>query len=100
MHLNALRSLTQPCMTTYCIYHYTHDPGIPLGSANQCTLEDVYLRSNLARERGLQQLHLRDLLLQQSMHSPDLLAKVLPLVFGVCTHHQHQCNPPMIIPLP
>jgi len=50
MHFNALRSLTQPCMTACCIYHNTYDPGISPGSANQCILGDVYLRSNLSRE--------------------------------------------------
>ncbi len=47
---NALRSLTQPCMTAYCIQQNTYDPGISLGSANQCILGDVYLRSNLSRK--------------------------------------------------
>ena len=50
MHFNALRSLTQPCMTAYCIYHNAYDPGVSPGSANQCILGDVYLRSNLSRE--------------------------------------------------
>ncbi len=50
MHFNALRSLTQPCMTAYCIRRNTYDPGISPGSANQCILEDVYLRSNLSRK--------------------------------------------------
>ena len=49
MHFTALRSLTQPCMTAYCILHNTYDPGISPGSANQCILGDVYLRSNLSR---------------------------------------------------
>ncbi len=39
-----------PCMTAYCIHHNTYDPGISPGSANQCILGDVYLRSNLSRE--------------------------------------------------
>ncbi len=47
MHFNALRSLTQPCMTAYCPYHSTYDPGASPGSANQCILGDVRLRSNL-----------------------------------------------------
>ncbi len=38
------------CMTAYCIHHNTYDPGISPGSANQCILGDVYLRSNLSRE--------------------------------------------------
>ena len=42
MHFNALRSLTQPCMTAYCIHHNTYDSGISPGSANQCVLGDVY----------------------------------------------------------
>jgi len=50
MHFSALRSLTQPCMTAYCIWHITYDPGISPGSANQCILGDVYLRSNLSRK--------------------------------------------------
>ena len=50
MHFNALRSLTQPCMTAYCIRRNTYDPGISPGSANQCILWDVYLRSNLSRK--------------------------------------------------
>ncbi len=51
MHFNALRSLTQPCMTAYWLYHNTCDPGTSPGSAIQCILADVYLRSNLPRER-------------------------------------------------
>ncbi len=39
----------QPCMTAYCICHNTYDPGISPGSASQCILGDVYLRSNLSR---------------------------------------------------
>ncbi len=50
MHFNALRSLTQPCMTAYWLYHSTYDPGTSPGSANQCILGDVYLRSNLPRK--------------------------------------------------
>ena len=49
MHFNALRGLTQPCLTAYCILHITYDPGISPGSANQCILGDMYLRSNLSR---------------------------------------------------
>ena len=49
MHFSALRSLTQPCLTADCILHITFDPGISLGSAYQCILGDVYLRSNLPR---------------------------------------------------
>ncbi len=49
MHSTAERSLTQPCMTAYCLRHNTCDPGISPGSANQCILGDMhtYLRSNL-----------------------------------------------------
>ena len=47
---DALRSLTQPCMTACCIYHNTYDPGILPGSVNQCILGNVYLRSHLSRE--------------------------------------------------
>ncbi len=36
MHFSALRCLTQPCITAYCIWHITYDPGISPGSANQC----------------------------------------------------------------
>jgi len=50
MHFNALRSLTQPCMTAYWLYHNTYDPGISPSSANQCILGDMYLRSNLPRK--------------------------------------------------
>ena len=53
MHFSALRGLTQPCLTAYCILHITYDPGISPGSANQCILGDVYPRSNLSRERRL-----------------------------------------------
>jgi len=42
MRFNALSSLTQPCMTACCILHNTYDPGISLGSANQCILGDVF----------------------------------------------------------
>ncbi len=35
-------------MTACCILHNTYDPGNSLGSANQCILGDVYLRSNLS----------------------------------------------------
>jgi len=38
MRFSALRSLTQPCMTAYCICHNTYDPGISPGSANKCIL--------------------------------------------------------------
>ena len=55
MQLNALRSLTQPCMTAYCLYHNTYDPGISPGSATQCTLGDVYLRTNLLRHHTTMQ---------------------------------------------
>ena len=58
MHFNALRSLTQPCMTAYCFYHNTYDPGISPGSANQYILGDMYLRSSLSRK---QHLHARQL---------------------------------------
>ena len=51
MHFSALRGLTQPCLTAYCILHITYDPGISPGSANQCILGDMYLRSNLSRKR-------------------------------------------------
>jgi len=37
-------------MTAYCNCHNTHDPGISPGSAKQCILGDVYLRSNLSRK--------------------------------------------------
>jgi len=37
-------------MTAYCLYHNTYDPGISPGSANQCILGEMYLRSNLLRE--------------------------------------------------
>ena len=50
MHFKALRNLTQPCMTAYCTQHNTYDPGISPGSADQCILGDVYLRSNLSRK--------------------------------------------------
>jgi len=53
MHCSALRSLTQPCMTAYCICHNIYGPGISPGSANQCILGDVYLRSNLSRKQKL-----------------------------------------------
>ncbi len=48
MHWSALRSLTQSCMTAYCIHHNTYDPGISPDSPNQCILGDVYLRFNLS----------------------------------------------------
>ena len=54
IHFSALRSLTQPCLTAYCVLHITYDPGISPGSANQCILGDVYLRSNLS---GNQHIH-------------------------------------------
>ena len=57
MHFNALRSLTQPCMTAYCLYHNTYDPGVSPGSANQCLLEDMYLRSNSIKETVYQTKH-------------------------------------------
>ncbi len=53
MHFTALRSLIQPCMTAYCIHHNTYDPGISPGSASQCIVVDVYLRSSLSRKRML-----------------------------------------------
>ena len=28
----------KPCMTAYCLYYNTYDPGISPGSANQCIL--------------------------------------------------------------
>ncbi len=56
MHFNALHSLTQPCMTAYCLCHNTYDPGILPGCANQCILGDMYLRSSLSRK---QHLHVR-----------------------------------------
>ena len=40
MHFNALRSLTQPCMTACCLYHNIYDAGISPGSA----LGHVYLK--------------------------------------------------------
>ena len=42
------------CMTAYCIYHITYDPGISPGSTNECILGDVYmyLRSKLSRSLG------------------------------------------------
>ena len=43
-------AVAQPCMTAYYLYHNTYDPGISPGSANQCILGDVYLRSNLSRK--------------------------------------------------
>ena len=46
------RSLAQACMTAYCILHNTYDPGISLGSANQCILGDVHLISYLSKEKG------------------------------------------------
>ncbi len=51
MHFIALRSPTHPFMTAYCLYHNTYDPGISPGSANQCILGDMYLRSNRSRVR-------------------------------------------------
>ena len=56
MHFSALRGLTQPCLTAYCILHITYDPGISPGSANQCILGDMYLRSNLSRKLVLASL--------------------------------------------
>jgi len=50
MHFITLRSLTQPCMAAYCLYCKTYDPGISAGSANQCILGDMYLRSNPSRK--------------------------------------------------
>ncbi len=61
MHFNALRGLTQPCMTVYCIYHNTYDPGILPGSANQYILGDMCLRSNAIKNRKF--LHLPSLIL-------------------------------------
>ena len=34
VHFNALRSLTQPCLTAYCMMQYLYDPGILPSSAN------------------------------------------------------------------
>ncbi len=51
MHFNALRSLTQPLLD--CILYLTqhpYDPGTLPGSADQCILGNVYLRSNLSRK--------------------------------------------------
>jgi len=53
---NALRRLTQPCMTAYCLQHNTYDPGISPGSANQCILGGMYLTSNLSRKYFQDQL--------------------------------------------
>ena len=43
MHFNALHSLRQTCITAYV--PWSHDL---LGSANQCTLMNMYLRSNIS----------------------------------------------------
>ncbi len=45
MHSAAYHSLA--C----CLYHNTYDPDILPGSANQCILGDMYLRSNLPRKQ-------------------------------------------------
>ncbi len=37
------------------VYHNIYDPGISPGSANQCILGDVYLRSNLSMEPSMSQ---------------------------------------------
>jgi len=55
MHFSASRSLTQPlfdCMRTLYLMltRYPYDPGTLPGSADQCILGNVYLRSNLSRE--------------------------------------------------
>ena len=50
---DAKRSQPQPCMTAYCLFHNTYDPGISPGAANQCILGDMYLTSILPRKRLL-----------------------------------------------
>ena len=56
MTIHALQCIAQPnttlhdciCQTKYAVMrHITHDPGSSLGSANQCILGDICLRSNL-----------------------------------------------------
>ena len=57
MTTHALPCIAQPnttlydciCQTKYAVMrHITRDPGSSLGSANQCILGDVCLRSNLS----------------------------------------------------
>jgi len=50
MHLMAMRSLTQLCLTGYCINYHNHNPGVSLGSANQCIFGKVYLRFLFIKE--------------------------------------------------
>ncbi len=55
MHFSASRSLTQPLFDCMCILYltltqYPYDPGTLPGSADQCILGNVYLRSNLSRK--------------------------------------------------
>lgn len=40
-------------MNAYCVHHNTYDPGTSAGSANQCILGDVCLKSNLSREQAV-----------------------------------------------
>ncbi len=63
MHFSASRSLTQPLFDCMCILYltltqYPYDPGTLPGSADQCILGNVYLRSNLSR-KDLQDFQLK-----------------------------------------
>jgi len=58
MHFSASRSLTQPLLDCMRILYltltqYPYDPGTLAGSADQCILGNVYLRSNLSREQAV-----------------------------------------------
>ena len=54
MHFNAFQCIAQPNTVLHdCILYLPqyYDPGISPGSANQCILGGVYLRSNLSRKQ-------------------------------------------------
>ena len=78
MQFIALRSLTQPCMTTYCPYHNTYDPGTSPSSANHCILWDVYLRFNLSKKVSLTcKLELSFKVVSQQMKSDKICSSIL-----------------------
>jgi len=66
-------SMSNP-VTAYLLYDNTYDPGTSPGSANQCILGDVYLRSNLPRQAS-----------DSGRYTSCLL--VFP------PHHHHQSHP-------
>ena len=53
-----------------CNYHNTYNPGLVPGSANQCILEDIYLRSDLLR-KPYQHDHVKQLVMRGA-HSKKL----------------------------